>query len=70
MAIKLSNGGMWYVVSGNEETMDLLEQEWDKVKDETSWSIEPCLSYVDNSEAFENQNPQSGIHAIVRNNAG
>ena len=59
----------WHVVSGNEETMALLEQEWDKVKDQTSWNIEPCLSYVDDSEASENQNPQSGIHAIVRNNA-
>ena len=59
----------WHVVSGNEETMALLEQEWDKVKDQTSRNIEPCLSYLDHSKAFENQNPQSGIHAIVRNNA-
>ena len=58
----------WHVVSGNEETMALLEQEWDKVKDQTSWNIEPCLSYLDHSKASENQNPQSGIHAIVRNN--
>ena len=49
--------------------MALLEQEWDKVKDQMSWNIEPCLSYLDHSEASENQNPQSGIHAIVRNNA-
>ena len=45
--VKLGSGNKmvkwWHVVSGNEEIMALLEQEWDKVKDQTSWNIEPCI---------------------------
>jgi len=29
----------WHVVSGDEETMALLETEWDKINAQTSWNI-------------------------------
>jgi len=37
----------WHVVSGDEETMALLETEWGKINAQTSWNIKPCLSYAD-----------------------
>ncbi len=58
----------WHVISGSEETMTLIEQEWSKVKTMTSWSIKPCLSYLDSTQALGNQSPDAGNHPIVNNN--
>ena len=50
----------WHVLSGDEETMVLIEKEWGKVKAQTSWNIQPCLSYS-SSQAPENSSLESNI---------
>ena len=64
---KLVNGNKtvkwWHVLRGDEETMALLQKEWSKVKEQTSWSIEPCLAFEDNV-----LNPSSDINPIVIHN--
>ena len=51
---------LWHVLSGDEETMVLIEKEWGKVKAQTSWNIQPCLSYS-SSQAPENSGLESNI---------
>ena len=40
----------WHVISGEEAVLVQLEQEWEKVKLQTNWKIEPCL--INASEDF------------------
>ena len=64
---KLVNGNKtvkwWHVLRGDEEKMALLQKEWSKVKEQTSWSIEPCLAFEDNV-----LNPSSDKDPIVIHN--
>jgi len=49
--------------------MTQIEQEWSKVKSQTSWSIMPCLSYLDNDTVSEKPSPEHDNCPIVNNNA-
>jgi len=44
--------------------MALLQEEWSKVKEQTSWSVEPCLAYEDNAlnPSFEPDKSPIVIH--------
>jgi len=48
--------------------MTQIEQEWSKVKSQTSWSIVPCLSYLDNDTVPEKPTPEHDNCPIVSNN--
>ena len=69
---KLGNGKKvakwWHVVSGDEGTMTKLEQEWGMIQMQTSWSIESCMSYVDDTQVT----PTPDVHSSdnSRNNDG
>ena len=39
----------WFVVSGEESTLNSLENEWESVKQQQNWKILPCLAFADNS---------------------
>ena len=52
----------WHVLRGDEA---LLEKEWSKVKEQTSWSIEPCCAYEDNAQDPSSKPDKS---PIVTNN--
>lgn len=62
---KLVNGNKtvkwWHVLKGEEDVMVLLEKEWSKVKDRTSWSIEPCLAFENNAQTPTPQPDNSPI---------
>ena len=45
--------------------MALLQEEWSKVKEQTSWSIEPGLAYEDNA-----LNPSSERPIVIHNTPG
>ena len=74
---KLGNGKKvakwWHVVSGDEGIMTKLEQEWGMIQMQTSWSIESCMSYVDNTQAAPTSDDHSSdnsneTNANARNN--
>jgi len=46
MAKRLQN-----IVSGDKGIMTKLVQEWGMIQMQTSWSIESCMSFVDNTQA-------------------
>ena len=60
---KMAEGGKvakwWRVVSGDEDIMAKLEEEWGKVQIQTSWVIKPCLSYIDVNPGSISINPVS-----------
>ena len=62
---KLVNGHKtvkwWHVLSGDEDVIDKIEQEWCKVKAQTLWSIEPCLSYLDSTEISDKSDEHVGV---------
>ncbi len=66
---KLVNGNKtvkwWHVLRGDEETMALLQKEWSKVREQTSWSIEPCFAFEDNAQV---PSPESDESSIVTHN--
>ena len=69
---KLVNGNKtvkwWHVLRGDEETMALLEKEWSKVKEQTSWSIEPCLEFEVNTQVLSPDLDENSI--VTRNEPG
>ena len=34
----------WYIVHGPEQVLSILEQQWEAVKLQTSWNLEPCFA--------------------------
>ena len=49
----------WHVVNGDEKLLTLLEQNWGKVKIQTSWDLEPCLTFTDIAQDNEPSNPSN-----------
>jgi len=37
----------WFVVRGEESVLEQLQKEWPTISIQTSWSLEPVRSYVD-----------------------
>ena len=52
----------WFVVHGTERDLVLLEQGWEKVKTQTSWTLEHCLMSPNVSSS---QTPLPNAHAPV-----
>ena len=45
----------WFVVSGEEPTLELLEKKWSAVNYQTNWTLEPVLSYCDSEPVIASQ---------------
>ena len=49
----------WHVVNGDEKLLTLLEQNWGKVKIQTSWDLEPCLTFTDIAQDNQPSHPSN-----------
>ena len=50
----------WFVVSGEENTLELLERKWSAVNYQTNWTLEPVLSYCDSELVIVSQPGDGG----------
>ena len=50
----------WFVVSGEEPTLELLEKKWSAVNYQTNWTLEPVLSYCDSEPVIASQPGDGG----------
>jgi len=41
----------WFVIAGEEPTLQLLMENWSMVRYQTNWSLEPVLSFCDSELA-------------------
>ena len=55
----------WYVVHAEEAHLQQLENEWEKVKFQTSWKLEPCYRYLEGDIQIPLPEEQSPIHDAV-----
>ena len=52
--------GAWFVVSGEEPTLELLEKKWSAVNYQTNWTLDPVLGYCDSEPVIASQPGDSG----------
>ena len=61
----------WHVISSDEQTMHKLEEEWEKVKIQTSWNLTQCLSYAnENEESTFIHETEVELHPIPNSSFG
>ena len=62
----------WFVLRGDEDTLSILESEWEQVQLQTNWKLEPLLKFSDSDELADSvihvedhSNPNSNSESFL-----
>ena len=60
----------WFIIRGEEDLLQQMEESWSAVSVQTTWKLEPAYMYNDNETTVEQSDQNEEATGIVQHNDG
>ena len=60
----------WFIIQGEEDLLQQMEEAWNAVSVQTTWKLEPAYMYNDNETTMEQSDQNEEATGIVQHNDG